>query len=247
MPAENIILCDTKGVIYQGRTEGMNQWKSAHAVETEARTLAEAMKGADVLLRPVRQGRADATTMVRSMAAKPIIFAMANPDPEITPEEVARDPRRRDRRDRALGLSQPGQQRPRLPLHLPRRARRARHAPSTRTMKIAAAHALAELAREDVPDEVAAAYQGVRPKFGPHYIIPVPFDPRLISPRSRRRWRKAAMDIGRRAQADRRHGRLQDAALGAARSDRRHAAAHLPARAARRRSASSSPRARRSR
>ena len=113
-------------------------------------------------------------------------------------------------------------------------------------MKIAAAQALAALAREDVPDEVAAAYQGVRPNFGPHYIIPVPFDPRLLS-RDPGGGGAGGDGFGRRPQADRRHGRLQDPAVGAARPDRRHAAAHLPARAARRPSASSSPRARRSR
>ena len=89
LPPENVILCDTKGVVYQGRTEGMNQWKSAHAVETEARTLAEAMDGADVVLRPVGQGRADARHGRSRWPSNPIIFAMANPDPEITPEEVA--------------------------------------------------------------------------------------------------------------------------------------------------------------
>ena len=131
MPHENAILCDTKGVIYQGRTEGMNQWKSAHAVRTKARTLDEAMKGADVFFGLSVKG-AVTKEMVKSMAAKPIIFAMANPDPEITPEEV-----RAVRADAIIAtgrsrLSQPDQQRAGLPLHLPRRARRARHAPSTR-------------------------------------------------------------------------------------------------------------------
>ena len=123
---ENLILCDTKGVIYQGRTEGMNQWKSAHAVKTKARTLAEALEGADVFFGLSAKG-AVTKDMVKSMAAKPIIFAMANPDPEITAEEVARSARRRHHGDRPLGLSEPDQQRARLSLHLPRRARRARH------------------------------------------------------------------------------------------------------------------------
>ena len=120
-------LCDTKGVIYKGREEGMNQWKSAHAVETKpARSLYDALKGADVFFGVSAKG-ALTPDMVRVMAPNPIIFAMANPDPEITPEEAAESPRRCDCRDRAFGLSQPGQQRPRLPLYLPRRARRSGH------------------------------------------------------------------------------------------------------------------------
>ena len=125
MPHENAILCDTKGVIYQGRTEGMNQWKSAHAVRTKARTLEEAMKGADVFFGLSVKG-AVTKEMVQSMADKPIIFAMANPDPEITPEDVALGARRRHHRHRPQRLRQPDQQRAGLPLHLPRRARRAR-------------------------------------------------------------------------------------------------------------------------
>ena len=125
MPHENAILCDTKGVIYQGRTEGMNQWKSAHAVRTKARTLAEAMKGADVFFGLSVKG-AVTKEMVKSMADKPIIFAMANPDPEITPEDVRAVRARRHHRHRPQRLPQPGQQRAGLPLHLPRRARRAR-------------------------------------------------------------------------------------------------------------------------
>ncbi len=131
MPHENAILCDTKGVIYQGRTEGMNQWKSAHAVRTKARTLEEAMKGADVFFGLSVKG-AVTKEMVQSMADKPIIFAMANPDPEITPEDVKAVRDGRHHRHRPLGLRQPDQQRAGLPLHLPRRARRARHARSTR-------------------------------------------------------------------------------------------------------------------
>jgi malate dehydrogenase (oxaloacetate-decarboxylating)(NADP+) len=118
--------------------------------------------------------------MVEVHGDNPIIFAMANPDPEITPEEVAERPLRRHRGDRAFGLSEPGQQRARLSLYLPRRARCARHRDQRRD-EDRRRHALAELAREDVPDDVAAAYAGNRPKFGPGYIIPVPFDPRLIS------------------------------------------------------------------
>ncbi len=123
---DNIILCDTKGVVYQGRTEGMNQWKSAHAVKTDARTLAEALDGADIVFGLSAKG-AFTDAMIRSMAPNPIIFAMANPDPEITPGGGRENPLRRHHGDRPLGLSQPGQQRSRLPLYLPRRARCPRH------------------------------------------------------------------------------------------------------------------------
>src|SRR5881394_807356 len=175
---ENLILCDTKGVIYQGRTEGMNQWKSAHAVKTSARTLADAMKGADVFYGLSAKG-AVTKDMVASMAAKPIIFAMANPDPEITAEEVAEV---RDDAIMATGRSDyPNQVNNVLGFpYIFRGALDVRATTINMEMKIAAAHALAQLAREDVPDEVAAAY-GTRPKYGPDYIIPVPFDPRLIS------------------------------------------------------------------
>ena len=189
---ENLILCDTKGVIYQGRTEGMNQWKSAHAVKTSARTLADAMKGADVFFGLSAKG-AVTKDMVASMAAKPIIFAMANPDPEITAEEVAEV---RDDAIMATGRSDyPNQVNNVLGFpYIFRGALDVRATTINMEMKIAAARALAELAREDVPDEVAAAY-GARPKFGPDYIIPVPFDPRLIShvPPA---VAKAAMDTG---------------------------------------------------
>ncbi|SDB50785.1 NADP-dependent malic enzyme [Bauldia litoralis] len=179
MPAENVILCDTKGPIYKGREEGMNQWKSAHATDTEARTLAEALDGADVLFGLSAKGAITAD-MVRSMAANPIIFAMANPDPEITPEEVAQI---RDDAIMATGRSDyPNQVNNVLGFpYIFRGALDVRATTINEDMKIAAAQALAALAREDVPDEVAAAYQGFRPKYGPTYIIPVPFDPRLIS------------------------------------------------------------------
>jgi malate dehydrogenase (oxaloacetate-decarboxylating)(NADP+) len=176
---ENIILCDTKGVVYQGRTEGMNQWKSAHAVKTEARTLADAMEGADVVFGLSAKG-ALTPKMVQSMAKNPIIFAMANPDPEITPEEVAEI---RTDAIMATGRSDyPNQVNNVLGFpYIFRGALDVRATTINDTMKIAAAEALARLAREDVPDDVAAAYQGNRPRFGPNYIIPVPFDPRLIS------------------------------------------------------------------
>jgi malate dehydrogenase (oxaloacetate-decarboxylating)(NADP+) len=191
-PRDNLILCDTKGVIYQGRTEGMNQWKSAHAVQTKARTLAEALVGADVFFGLSAKG-AVTKDMVKSMADKPIIFAMANPDPEITAEEVAEV---RDDAIMATGRSDyPNQINNVLGFpYIFRGALDVRATTINMEMKIAAAQALAELAREDVPDEVAAAY-GARPKFGPDYIIPVPFDPRLISfvPPA---IAKAAMDTG---------------------------------------------------
>jgi malate dehydrogenase (oxaloacetate-decarboxylating)(NADP+) len=174
---ENLVLCDTKGVIYQGRTEGMNQWKSAFAVKTSARTLAEAMEGADVFFGLSVKG-AVTKEMVKGMAPNPIIFAMANPDPEITPEEVAEV---RDDAIMATGRSDyPNQINNVLGFpYIFRGALDVRATTINMEMKIAAAHALADLAREDVPDEVATAY-GARPKFGRDYIIPVPFDPRLI-------------------------------------------------------------------
>ncbi|HET7255398.1 MAG TPA: phosphate acyltransferase, partial [Xanthobacteraceae bacterium] len=175
---DNIILCDTKGVVYQGRTEGMNQWKSAHAAKTSARTLAQALAGADVFFGLSAKG-AVTKEMVKSMAAKPIIFAMANPDPEITPEEVAEV---RSDAIMATGRSDyPNQINNVLGFpYIFRGALDVRATAINMEMKVAAAKALAALAREDVPDEVAAAY-GARPKYGPDYIIPVPFDPRLIS------------------------------------------------------------------
>ncbi len=175
---QNVVLCDTKGVIYRGRQQGMNQWKSAHAVETKARSLAEALAGADVFFGLSAKG-AVTPEMVKVMAAKPIIFAMANPDPEITPEEVAAV---RDDAIMATGRSDYPNQINNV-LGFPYIFRGALDVQATSInmeMKIAAARALAQLAREDVPDEVAAAY-GARPKYGPEYIIPVPFDPRLIS------------------------------------------------------------------
>ena len=190
---ENIILCDTKGVVYKGRTEGMNQWKSAHAVKTDARTLAEALEGADVFFGLSAKG-ALTPVMVQSMAKNPIIFAMANPDPEITPEEVAEI---RTDAIMATGRSDyPNQVNNVLGFpYIFRGALDVRATTINDEMKVAAARALADLARQDVPDDVAAAYQGNRPKFGPNYIIPVPFDPRLISaiPVA---VAKAAMDTG---------------------------------------------------
>ena len=174
---QNCIMCDTKGVVYQGRTEGMNQWKSAHATNTPLRTLAEAMRGADVFLGVSAKG-AVTPEMVASMAENPVIFAMANPDPEITPEEA------HDIRPDAIvatGRSDyPNQVNNVLGFPYLFRGALDIHARAINDeMKIACAHALARLAREDVPDEVAMAY-GRKLSFGRDYIIPTPFDPRLI-------------------------------------------------------------------
>ncbi|MFM8746256.1 MAG: NADP-dependent malic enzyme [Aestuariivirga sp.] len=179
VPNGNVVLADSKGVVYKGRTDGMNQWKSAHAVETKARSLADAMEGADVFFGLSVAG-ALTPQMVRSMAANPIIFAMANPDPEITPEEVLKV---REDAIMATGRSDyPNQINNVLGFpYIFRGALDVRARTINDDMKIAAAQALAGLAREDVPDEVAAAYHGSRPTFGRDYLIPVPFDPRLIS------------------------------------------------------------------
>ena len=174
---ENCIMCDTKGVIYQGRTEGMNQWKSAHAVKTDLRTLEDAMKGADVFLGVSAKG-AVTPAMVESMAPNPVIFAMANPDPEITPEEAHAV---REDAIVATGRSDyPNQVNNVLGFPYLFRGALDIHARAINDdMKIACAEALAALAREDVPDEVAVAY-GRKLAFGRDYIIPTPFDPRLI-------------------------------------------------------------------
>ncbi|RMD64993.1 MAG: NADP-dependent malic enzyme, partial [Alphaproteobacteria bacterium] len=178
VPHNHVVLCDTCGVIYAGRSERMNQWKSAHAVETSARTLAEAMRGADVFIGLSVKGAVD-QDMVRAMADKPIIFAMANPDPEITPEEIRAV---RDDAIIATGRSDyPNQVNNVLGFpYIFRGALDVRASTINMEMKIAAAQALAALAREDVPDEVDRAYAGQNIRFGPDYIIPAPFDPRLI-------------------------------------------------------------------
>jgi len=177
--SENVILCDTKGVVWRGRTEGMNQWKSAHAVETKARSLGDAMVGCDVFLGLSAKG-ALTPEMLRSMAANPIVFAMANPDPEILPEDA-----KAVRGDVIIATGRsdyPNQVNNVLGFpYIFRGALDVRATTINEEMKIACAEAIAALAREDVPDEVAAAYRGARPVYGPEYIIPVPFDPRLIA------------------------------------------------------------------
>jgi len=174
---DNCIACDTKGVIYQGRTEGMNQWKSAHAAKTDARTLEEAMVDADVFLGVSVKG-AVTQGMIASMAPNPVIFAMANPDPEITPEEAHAV---REDAIVATGRSDyPNQVNNVLGFPYLFRGALDIHARAINDqMKLACAEALAELARLDVPDEVAMAY-GTQLSFGRDYIIPTPFDPRLI-------------------------------------------------------------------
>ena len=210
----NVIAVDRKGVLYRGRTEDMNQWKSAHATDTPHRTLAEAMVGADVFIGLSAKG-AVTKEMVATMAPNPIIFAMANPDPEITAGGGGAGPLRRHRRP--PGRSDYANQVNNV-LAFPYLFRGALDVRARRVnmeMKIACARALAALAREDVPDEVAAAYHGRQLKFGPEYIIPTPFDPRLI-------WyippfvAQAAMDTGRCPPADHRHGCLQATVPGPA-------------------------------
>jgi len=174
---ENVTMCDRSGVIYRGRESGMDQWKSAHAIDTDARTLEEALKGADIFLGLSAAG-ALKPEWVKQMAAKPIIFAMANPDPEITPPEA-----RKARPDAivATGRSDYPNQVNNV-LGFPFIFRGALDVQATtinEEMKIAAAEAIAALARERVPEEVAAAY-GKNQQFGTEYIIPAPFDPRLI-------------------------------------------------------------------
>lgn len=193
VPHQNIILTDRQGVIYQGRSESMNQWKSAHAVKTDARTLDEAIEGADVFLGLSVAG-ALTKEMVSRMAPRPIIFAMANPVPEIMPHEA------KDVRPDAIvatGRSDfPNQVNNVLGFpYIFRGALDVRATAINEEMKIAAAQAIALLAREDVPDEVSAAYAGSNLQYGEDYIIPAPFDPRLISAVSSA-VAKAAMDSG---------------------------------------------------
>jgi len=175
---ENVIMCDRKGTIYQGRTEGMDQWKSAHAVPTEARDLTEALVGADVFLGLSAAG-ALKPEMVKHMAPAPIIFAMANPDPEISPPDA-----RAARPDAIIATGRsdyPNQVNNVLCFPFIFRGALDVHATAiNEEMKIAAAYAIADLARQQVPEEVAAAYGGRASSFGPEYIIPSPFDPRLM-------------------------------------------------------------------
>ena len=190
---ENILMCDSSGVIYKGRTKGMNKWKDEFAVETERRTLPEALKGADIF---VGLSVANVITgeMLMTMADKPIIFAMANPDPEILPDVA-----RKARPDCivATGRSDyPNQVNNVLGFpYIFRGALDVRATSINEEMKLAAVHAIAELAREDVPESVSAAYKNQIFHFGPDYIIPKPFDSRVllkVAPAVA----KAAMDSG---------------------------------------------------
>ena len=179
LPHDNAILCDTKGVIYKGRTERMNEWKEAHAANTKDRTLDDAMRNADVFLGLSVKG-AVTKDMVKSMADNPIIFAMANPDPEITPEEA-----KSVRKDAIIATGRSDYENQVNNVmgfpYIFRGALDVRASTINEEMKIAAAHAIAQLAREHVPAEVVKAYGGKDMKFGPNYIIPTPFDDRLIS------------------------------------------------------------------
>ena len=190
---ENIILVDRDGVIFKGRQTNMNQWKSGHTVDTKARTLKDAIMGADVFLGLSVPGSVT-KEMVLSMSEKPIIFAMANPTPEIMPEEV-----KSVRSDAIIATGRsdyPNQVNNVLGFpYIFRGALDVRASTINEEMKIAAAHAIAELARKDVPDEVNAAYEGSNLHYGNDYIIPAPFDPRLISAVSSA-VAKAAMDSG---------------------------------------------------
>jgi malate dehydrogenase (oxaloacetate-decarboxylating)(NADP+) len=190
---KNLIMCDSKGVVYKGRTEGMNKYKIEFAVETSLRTLTDALKGADCFVGLSVAGSMTGE-MVKVMAEKPIIFAMANPDPEITPADA-----KAARPDviMATGRSDYPNQVNNV-LGFPfifRGALDVRATQINEEMKLAAVHALAKLAREDVPEKVSAAYGGQQFSFGPEYIIPKPFDPRVLL------WvtpavAKAAMDSG---------------------------------------------------
>jgi malate dehydrogenase (oxaloacetate-decarboxylating)(NADP+) len=190
---ENLILCDTKGVVYKGRTEGMNPYKEIFAVETSARTLADAIKGADVFAGVSAKGVLT-KEMVKTMAKDPIIFAMANPDPEITPEDAMEA-----RKDVIIATGRsdyPNQVNNVLGFpFIFRGALDVMASAINDEMKLAASNALATLAKEDVPDSVIKAYGGVKIKFGRNYIIPKPLDPRVLL------WEapavaKAAMDTG---------------------------------------------------
>ena len=190
---ENLLMCDSKGVLYEGRTEGMNEYKARFARPTEARTLADAVRGADVF---IGLSVADVLTpeMLKSMAERPIVFALANPDPEIR-YEVAREVRP----DAVLATGRsdyPNQVNNVLGFpFIFRGALDARATEINEAMKVAAAKALAELARQEVPESVLRAYNLNHLEFGPDYLIPKPVDPRVLL------WvapavAKAAMDSG---------------------------------------------------
>ncbi|RIA37699.1 allosteric NADP-dependent malic enzyme [Hephaestia caeni] len=177
LPSDRLLMCDRTGVVYEGREDDMNQWKSAHAVRTEKRSLADALDGADVFMGLSAAGALPAD-LLKTMAPKPIVFAMANPDPEISPPEA-----KRARPDVIIATGRsdyPNQVNNVLGFpFIFRGALDVRATGINDAMKIAAAEALAALARQQVPEEVALAY-GTQHSFGPEYIIPAPFDPRLM-------------------------------------------------------------------
>jgi len=193
---ENVLMCDSKGVLYEGRTGGMNKYKAKYVRKTNARTLADALRGADAFVGVSSAGTVTGD-MVAAMAPKPIVFAMANPDPEITPREVAEV---RGDAIMATGRSDYANQVNNV-LGFPfifRGALDVRARKINMEMKLAAVHALAELARmgeQGLPEEVRRAYPGERFDFGPTYIIPKPFDPRVLIHESMA-VAKAAMDSG---------------------------------------------------
>lgn len=190
---ENLIMCDSKGVIYKGRKEGMNKYKEEFAVDSKHRTLEDALKDADAFMGCSAKGVVS-KAMVKSMAKNPIIFAMANPDPEITPEEVAEV-----RSDAIMATGRtdyPNQVNNVLGFpFIFRGALDVRAKKINEEMKIAAVHALADLAKEEVPDAVRMSYGGEEFNFGPNYIIPKPFDKRVLT-RVAPAVAKAAMETG---------------------------------------------------
>ena len=175
---ENVIMCDTKGVIYKGRTDGMNEWKENHVNDTKMRTLKEAIVGADVFIGLSAKG-AVTKEMIASMAANPIIFAMANPDPEITPEEIAEV-----RQDDIVATGRPDYNNQINNImgfpYIFRGALDVQATTINSEMVLAAVHAIADLARAESTDEIESACQGRNCKFGGDYIVPVPFDSRLV-------------------------------------------------------------------
>ena len=178
VPADHMLICDSKGVIHQGRSEGMNEYKARYAADTELRTLEEALEGADVFVGLSVAGLVS-PEMVASMAEQPVIFALANPDPEILPEEVAEV---RDDAIMATGRSDYPNQVNNV-LGFPfifRGALDVRAREINEEMKLAATHALAELAREEIPEAVVTAYGGEEFRFGREYLIPKPFDHRVL-------------------------------------------------------------------
>jgi malate dehydrogenase (oxaloacetate-decarboxylating)(NADP+) len=188
---ENIFVCDVEGVVYQGRERLMDPYKAPYAQDTTARRLDAVIAGADIFL-GLSAGGVLSKDMVLSMADKPLIFAMANPEPEISPEDV-----RSVRNDAVMATGRsdyPNQINNVLCFpFIFRGALDVQASTINDAMKIAAAEAIAELARAEVPDQVAAAFHGERPTFGPGYIIPAPFDSRLL-PHVSAAVAKAAMD-----------------------------------------------------